>query len=173
MPDESLLELQRKPAPEVPFGRLPSRKPDEESGSCPAYTYLRGLHERALAVEFCLRTGDREFFPYSLLGVWRFNPSVGLLLRFNSDVVSLVLIRGSNLDALVNESVNLTERGFQRHRIVAVREMTEDAIKEAGGSEPTVDRIDIAEFESANEEREWLQTHAPAFLRPLTGSRKR
>src|SRR5689334_3309592 len=106
------VDLHRKTGAEDLFGRLPGRKADDEAASCPAYTYLRGLHERALAVEFRLRTGNREFFPYSLLGPWRYNPSVGLLLKYSGDNVTLLLIRGSNLDALVNDSVNLTDRGF-------------------------------------------------------------
>src|SRR4051794_19905609 len=131
MSDDAVVDLRRQNGADSLFGRLQGRKADDESASCPAYSYLRGLHERALAVEFRLRTGDREFFPYSLLGPWRFNPSVGLLLKFTGDVTSLVLIRGSNLDALVNESVNLTDRGFQRHRILAVREMDEDELRKA------------------------------------------
>jgi hypothetical protein len=138
---------------------------DAEEASCPAYAYLRGIRERALAVEFRFHTGNREFFPYSLLGSWRYNPSVGLLLKFTGDVVSLVLIRGSNLDALVNDSVNLTDRGFQRHRILAVREMDEDELRRARDSQPTIDRIEVAEFESMEEQRAWLEKAAPAFVR--------
>ena len=53
-------------------------------------------------------------------------------------MVTLVLIRGSNLDALVNHSVNLTDRGLQRHRIVWVREMDEAELRAAGrGSRPS------------------------------------
>jgi hypothetical protein len=138
---------------------------DAEEATCPAYSYLRGLHERALAVEFCFRTGDSEFFPYALLGPWRYNPSVGLLLKYSGDNVTLVLIRGSNLDALVNDSVNLTDRGFQRHRILAVREMDEEALAKSGEGQPTIDRIDIAEFETADEQRAWLARIAPSFVR--------
>jgi hypothetical protein len=138
---------------------------DAEEATCAAFTYLRGLHERALAVEFCFKTGDREWFEYSLLGSWRYNPSVGLLLKFSGDVTSLVLIGGSNLDAVVNDSVNLTDRGFQRHRILAVREMDDDALQKAGEGQPTIDRIDIGEFETAEEQRAWLGKLAPAFVR--------
>jgi hypothetical protein len=157
----------RRPAgAEGLFGRQPPKKADDESASCLAYSYLRGLHDRALAVEFRLRTGNREFLPYALLGPWRYNPSVGLLLKFSGDNVTLVLIRGSNLDVVVNDAVNLTDRGLQRHRILAVREMDEDAIGQAGEGQPTIDGIDIGEFETAEEQRAWLTKVAPAFLRP-------
>jgi hypothetical protein len=142
----------------------PAKEADEES--CPAFGYLRGLHERALAVEFRLRNGNSEFFPYALLGPLRHNPSAGVLLKFTGgDVVTLILIRGSNLDVLVNDSVNLTDRGLQRQRISFVREMDEDELRQAGQAAPTIDRIDIAEFESNEEATEYLKKTAPVFAR--------
>ena len=150
-------------------GRTPKAndaKDKAEEESCRAFGYLRGLHERALALELRFRTGNSEWFPYSWLGPWRHNPSVGLLLKFTGDVVSLVLIRGSNLDALVNDSgVNLTDRGLQRHRIVWIREMDEEELRKAGEGEPTIDAIEVAEFDSQEEQRAWLEKYAPAFLR--------
>jgi hypothetical protein len=142
---------------------------EEEAGeeeSCPAFGNLRGIHDRALAVEFRFRDGNREWFPYSCLGPWRFDPSVGLLLKFTGDVVTLVLIRGSNLDALVGQgTVNLTDRGLQRHRILWVREMDELELHRVGEGGPTIDRIEVAEFESQEDIREWLKKVAPAFVR--------
>ena len=78
--------------------------------------------------------------------------------------MTLVLIRGSNLDALVKQSVNLTDRGFQRHRILWVREMDEAELRKAGKGEPTIDRIEVAEFESHEELQEWLKKTAPSFV---------
>jgi len=31
--------------------------------------------------------------------------------------------------------------------------------------EPTIDRIDIAEFDTVEEQREWLKARAPVFIR--------
>lgn len=138
---------------------------DDET--CPAFGYLRGLTQQALAVEFRLRNGNSEWLSYSLLCGWRYNPSVGLLLKFTTgDVVTLVLIRGSNLDAvLAGKDVNLTDRGLQRHRITYVREMDEEELRLAGKGEPSIDDILIAEFESAADSRTWLKLAAPGFLR--------
>ena len=136
-----------------------------EEDSCPAYGYLRGVRESALMLELRLRNGDREYYPYHLLGPVRFNPSVGLLLRYSGDVVTLVLIRGSNLDALVNQgSINLTDRGIQRHRVLWVREMDEAELRRAARGEPTIDRIEIGEFESHEALRVWLEETAPEFI---------
>ena len=137
---------------------------DEES--CPAFGYLRGLQDKALAIEFRFRNGDHEWFPYSWLGNWRYIPSAGLLLKFTGDVVTYVLIRGSNLDLQVGDTgVNLTDRGLQRHRILWVREMDEDELRTAGEGGPSIDGIEIVDFESHQEAQEWLKKTAPEFVR--------
>jgi hypothetical protein len=140
---------------------------NDEEASCPAFGFLRGLDARALAVEFRLLSGNSEWFAYSCLASWRLNPSAGLLLKFTTgDGVSLVLIQGSNLDAPVGQAqVNLTDRGLQRHRILFVREMNEEELRRARGGEPSIDSIDIAEFETTEEQREWLKARAAAFIR--------
>lgn len=171
MPANSdVLEYPQPPHLAGHAGRVPATaekgRADGEEASCTAFGFLRGLRERALMVEFRLRDGNTEAFPYSWLGPVRFNPSVGLLLRFTGDVVTLVLIRGSNLDALVSEgAINLTDRGIHRHRILWVREMEEDEVQKAGKGEPTIDRLEIAEFESHADLKEWLRKTAPVLLR--------
>jgi hypothetical protein len=138
----------------------------EEEDSCAAFGYLRGLESRAVAIEFRFRDGNSEYYPYSWLGPWKHNPSAGLLLKFTGDVVTLVLIRGSNLGAVLPErGMNLTDRGLQRQRITYIREMDDAELRRAGRWEPTIDRIEVAEFESQEELREWLKKHAPAFIR--------
>lgn len=150
--------------PQSPPGG-PRPDPGEEP-CCAAFGYLRGLHERAAMVEFRFRDGNAEAFPYSWLGPLRFNPSAGLLLRFTGDVVTLVLIRGSNLDAAVDPgSVNLTDRGIERHRVTFVREMDEGEVRRVGEGGPTVDRIEVAEFEAHADLLRWLAAKAPEFVR--------
>ena len=146
----------------------PALKEAEESDaeSCAAFGYLRGLREQALMLEVRFRNGNREWYPYGLLGPVRYNPSVGLLLRFTGDVVTLVLIRGSNLDSLVHQgAINLTDRGIQRHRVLWVREMDEAELRGAPRGEPTIDRIEVGEFDSHEALREWLDKTAPVFAR--------
>jgi hypothetical protein len=153
----------------APLRGLESLKPEEKETdevSAAAFGFLRGLNQRALAIEFRFRNGDSHWFPYSWLGPWKYNPSVGLLLKFTGDVVTLVLIRGSNLAALVpGKDINLTDRGLQRHRILWIREMLEDELRKAGKGQPTIDRIEVGEFEAQEEQREWVKTNAPAFVR--------
>jgi hypothetical protein len=146
----------------------PPRKEPEVEGaeaSCGAFGYLRGLRDQSAAVELRFRDGNSTWFPYAWLGTWQHNPSEGLLLKFSGDLVYLVLIRGSNLDRPLNEgAINLTHAGLQRHRVLWVREMTPEEIRQVGENGPTIDSIEVAEFESHRDLKEWLGKHAPAFL---------
>lgn len=140
--------------------------PESDEATCPAFGYLRNVHDRAQAVEFRFRDGNSDFFPYSWVGPWRYNPSVGLLLKFTGDVVTLVLILGSKLTAAVNQgAANLTDGGLQRHRITWVREMDDAELKRVGDAGPTIDRIEVAEFETVDEQYQWLAKTAPVFVR--------
>jgi hypothetical protein len=155
---------QRGPAAAPPAATPPT--PESEAGECPAFGYLRGIDTRAVGVEFRFRDGNSEWYPYSLLGSMRHDPSAGLLLKFTSDATTLVLIRGSNLDALVgDQTINLTDRGLQRHRILWVREMGEDELRQVGQSGPTIDKIEMEEFESQDEQRAWLNKVVHGFRR--------
>jgi len=159
--------LQRNPPPKGLSGILQSKEADTEvaESSCRAFGYLRGIRDQSAAVEFRFRNGNSTWFPYNWLGTWKFNPSEGLLLKFSGDVVYLVLIKGSNLDQPLKEgAVTLTHAGFQRHRLLWVREMTEAEINQVGETEPTIDSIEVAEFESHAALKEWLSQKAPAFV---------
>ena len=145
---------------------LPKKEGEAEETeiSCGAFGYLRGIRDLPGSVEFRFRDGNSLWLPYGLLGAWRYNPSEGLLLKFSGDVIYLVLIRGSNLDKPLNEgAINLTTGGLQRNRIVWIREMSEEDIRQVGDSGPTVDQIQIAEFETQAALKEWLAQNAPAF----------
>jgi hypothetical protein len=150
-------------------GAPSSNKDAEAEGaedSCPAFGFLRGLRDSATDIEFRFRDGTSTFFPYSWMGTWRYDPSEGILLKFSGDLVYLVLIRGSNLAQPLSEgSINLTRGGLQRHRILWLREMTEEDIRQVGDTGPTIDSIEVAEFESHDALKEWLSKKAPAFVR--------
>ena len=138
---------------------------EEAEVSCGAFGYLRGIRDLPGSVEFRFRDGNSVWFAYSLLGTWRYNPSEGLLLKFSGDMVYLVLIRGSNLAKPLNEgAINLTTGGLQRNRVVWIREMSKEDIQQVGDSGPTIDSIQVEEFESQAAQKEWLTKNAPAFL---------
>jgi len=140
---------------------------------CEAFAYLRGLRDSSASVEFRFHDGNSMWFPYHQLGPWQYNPSEGLLLKFSGDALYVVLIRGSNLDKpLAEGSINLTHAGLQRHRVLWVREMTKEEIERVGESGPTIDSIEVAEFESHAEQIQWLEEHAPEFVRLTSPGRK-
>ena len=146
----------------------PPKEPEAEEAevSCGAFGYLRGIRDLPGSVEFRFRDGNSAWFPYGWLGPWRYNPSEGLLLKFSGDMVYLVLIRGSNLDKPLNEgAINLTTGGLQRNRVVWIREMSKEDIQQIGDSGPTIDSIQVQEFESQAALKEWLGKNAPAFAR--------
>jgi hypothetical protein len=152
---------------ERPATPSPNKDGDAEGGeaSCAAFGYLRGIQDRAASLEFRFKDGNSMGLSYSWLGTWQYNPSEGLLLKFSGDVVALVLIRGSNLDLPLNDGhMNLTSGGLQRQRVVWIREMAEEDIKSVGETGPTIDSIEVAEFESQADLKAWLSKKAPAFI---------
>lgn len=147
-----------------PPARQEPEPPEAGEASCPAFGYLRGIRERADAIEFRLRNGNSVWFPYNWLGTWQFNPSEGLLLKFSGDLVYLVLIRGSALDKPLGEAnIDLIRAGLQRHRVLWVREMSEEDIRLVGDTGPTIDSIVVAEFESHDALKDWLAANSPGF----------
>jgi hypothetical protein len=142
-------------------------EPEADGGEakCEAFGYLRGLRDSSASVEFRFRDGNSTWFNYGLLGSWQYNPSEGLLLKFSGDVVSLVLIRGSNLDKPLTEgAINLTHAGLQRHRVLWIREMSKEEIVRVGETGPTIDSIEVGEFANYEDRLEWLKKKAPAFV---------
>ena len=86
------------------------------------------------------------------------------MLKFSGDLVYLVLIRGSNLDRGIDgKATDLIHAGLQRHHVLWLREMTPAEIREVGESGPTIDSIEVAEFESHAAIKEWIGKHAQAF----------
>jgi hypothetical protein len=174
MPDDTPIShqerLKRNGPPGSLSGILREGEAEGEEASCQAFGYLRGIKDKAAALEIRFRGGDSMWFPYNWLGTWQYNRSEGLLLKFNGDVVYLVLIRGSNLDRPLDEgAINLTRAGLQRHRVLWLREMTPEEIRQIGDVGPTIDSIEVAEFSSQDAMKDWLRAKAPGFLRTIRG----
>ena len=75
------------------------------------------------------------------------------------DLIYLVLLEGSNLNALVNGAVSLYDRGIQRHRITWVREMTRQQAQQAAEGEVTIERIRVLAHRPDEEPQgaDWLE----------------
>ena len=168
MPDDTTHQdrLKRGGAASGLSGILQTKDTDDAGeATCGAFGYLRGLRDQSAALEFRFRNGSSIWFPYSQMGPWKYDPSEGLLLTFNSAAVYVVLIKGSNLAKPLNEgAINLTHAGLQRHRVLFIREMSEDDIRKVGDTGPTIDSIEVAEFDSHEAIKAWVTKNAPAFL---------
>src|SRR5262249_43931939 len=146
--------------------QLKEAEGEGKEASCKAFGYLRGIEDKAEALELRFRGGDSMWFPYGWLRTWQYSRSAGLLLKFSGDVVYLVLIPCANLDLpLTDGSINLSRAGLQRHRVLWLREMTPDEIRQVGETGPTIHSIEVAQFESQAALKEWLQEKAPGFVR--------
>ncbi|HZZ78906.1 MAG TPA: hypothetical protein VFE62_10335 [Gemmataceae bacterium] len=155
----------KPPAALATYSQAREAESEVAEASCKAFGYLRGIRDHAAAIEFRLRNGNSIWFPYAWMGNWQYNPSEGLLLKFTGDLVYLVLIRGSNLAKPLNDgAINLTHAGLQRHRVLWIKEMSKEEIRQVGESGPTIASIDIAEFESHEALIEWGRKHALAFV---------
>src|SRR3984957_18285974 len=157
--------FRRNPPPAGLSAYLQTKDPDAEEASCKAFGYLRGIRDSATSVEFRFLDGNSTWFAYAMMGTWKYNPSEGLLLKFSGDLVYLVLIRGSNLDRGIDgKATDLIHAGLQRQHVLWLREMTPAEIREVGEMGPTIDSIQVAEFESHATLKEWLKAQAPAFV---------
>jgi hypothetical protein len=159
--------LQRNPHLAAFTAMLPNKDAEGEpaEASCAAFGYLRGLRDSSAAIELRLKSGNSVWFSYSLLGTWQYNPSCGLLLKFTGDVVTLALIKGSNLDRPLSEgTIDMLHAGLQRHRVLWVKEMTREEIRQVGEKGPTIESIELAEFESNDAIKDWLKKKAPEFV---------
>ncbi len=134
--------------------------PNADEEECRAFGYLRGIRDRALSIEFRFANGRSQAFPYHWLGPMLYNPSVGLLLKFTGDEITLVLLEGSNLNALVNGSVSLYDWGILRHRVTWVREMTKQDAATAREGEVAVHRIRMHSYPHGERPKGvgWLET---------------
>lgn len=144
---------------------LPQRRaaqPDAatDEDQCRAFGYLRGLADHARSLELRFADGNRESYPYTWLGPAKFNPSAGILLKFVGDLVYVVFIEGANLNALVNNSISLYDRGILRHRITWVREMSRQEVEKTDQGEVTVERIRAVSYRPDDEPKdvEWLKS---------------
>jgi hypothetical protein len=145
---------------------MPTKEADAEApvASGAAFGCLRRHQEQAAAIEFRFQGGNSVWLSYHWLGSWQYNPSEGLLLKFYGDLVYLVVIRGSNLDRPIQGGSTSLATSLQQHRVLWVREMAEEEVREVGDAGPTIGSIEVAEFESNKDLKEWLRQKIPAFL---------
>jgi hypothetical protein len=98
---------------------------EEDLGS---FGWLRGMRERAVMLEFRSKDGRSIALDYGWLRKVEFDPSEGVVLHFDSQVVRIV---GRNLNKEVRPNVRLL-RGLHSHRIPWIQEASEANLLRAG-----------------------------------------
>jgi hypothetical protein len=89
----------------------------------------------------------------------------GALSTTSSATIHRTYLTRLALDKPLSEgAINLTHAGLQRHRVMWIREMSEEETRQVGETGPTIDSIEMEEFESHAELKKWLKQRAPAFL---------
>ena len=90
-----------------------------------AFGMLRGSRDRSLMLDFRLKGGNSETFPYAALDRIRVDPSEGIVLEFNGVVVTL---KGWHLARATEGRPSLAE-GLRRQRVAWIQEV--DALRGA------------------------------------------
>lgn len=83
-----------------------------------SFGWLRGIRDRALALELRKANGNIVAVPYHGIDRFELDPSMGITLSLG---VQKIQIRGRNLNAEIRPSIRLFE-GLARHRVSYVRE---------------------------------------------------
>jgi hypothetical protein len=134
------------------------------SASNDPYGLLERIGEtKAQSIEFRFRNSNRVGFSYGWLGLWRYDPSSGLLVKFSGDVIYLVLIVGNNLDVPLRLGSPSLLDGLAEHRVAWVRESPEDKAKESESRGPIIDSIQIVACDSPDAERAWIERTVPGL----------
>ncbi len=160
---DSLLKkkwLQMDPSiPDEPPGQSNAPPKEEDEDSCTAFGFLRGIRDRAMALEFRFSNGKSKTFSYHLLHEMTYIAPAGLLLKLVGDKITLVLIEGTNLNAQISGGASLYDRGLQRHRVTWIKEMTRQQADKAGENDVIVARIRMHSYRSDEEPQDvaWLK----------------
>jgi hypothetical protein len=117
-------------------------KPEEQAGVADdlgAFGYLRGVHDRALMLEFRFKNGKRRGLGYAWLHDVEFDPSEGITLHFGGHKVK---ITGRNLNADVQPNVRLFA-AILRHRVPWIQEADGPTMMVASKGATVIEGIEV------------------------------
>lgn len=101
------------------------------------FGWLRGIRDRALAVELRQANGNIVAIPYHGIERFAFDPSEGIVLTVSGGKVQL---KGRNLNAEMRPAIRLFE-GLARHRVPWIMEVSQRVGQSAADSATVVDSI--------------------------------
>ena len=112
MSDLSVLDKYVK-GKDRPNGEVSAADENDETDDMGAFGWLRGVRERSLMLEFRHKDGTVTSLGYAWLERAKFDPSVGITLKFTGTTVKII---GLNLNAERRQNVRLFA-GLIRHRV--------------------------------------------------------
>ncbi|MBE7508531.1 MAG: hypothetical protein HS101_19925 [Planctomycetia bacterium] len=112
-----------------------SDEPEIDDLGC--FGWLRGIRDRALAVELRQANGNIVAIPYHGIERFDFDPSEGITLAVGGGKIRL---KGRNLNAEIRPAIRLFE-GLARHRVPWIREVQGSQSLSAAGNATVVDSI--------------------------------
>jgi hypothetical protein len=103
------------------------------------FAFLRGIRDRAFAVELRKKSGHILAISYSMIVKFEFEPSVGIMLHIGGG--QLATIRGRNLNAEIRPNVRLFE-GLTRWQVPWVQEVDRRQVFAASENGLLVEQIE-------------------------------
>ena len=110
---------------------------DESEDNLGAFGWLRGVRDRAIMLELRRKDGSSMSLDYGWLRKVEFNPSEGITLYFDGEVIRIV---GRNLNKEARPNVRLL-RGILAHRVPWIQEAGGSARLTAGDSVPVIEEL--------------------------------
>jgi hypothetical protein len=104
-----------------------------------AFSFLRGVRDRAEMLEFRRKGGDIRAMGYSWLEKVDYDPSTGITLYFGAG--QTIRIRGRNLNSVTQQQITLLG-GILRHRVPWIVESDQSGVLEANKSDVVVEAIE-------------------------------
>ncbi len=138
---DSVLQRYTNPrTPLAPRGEL-AEEGDGSTDDLGCYGWLRGMRERSPMLEFRRKDGRSIAYDYALLRKVEFDPSEGITLHFDGEIVR---IEGRNLDDEPNPGIQLL-RGIHSHRVPWIREMGESELVGTPEHSMVIERFEFGE----------------------------
>ena len=110
----------------------------EDSESFGSFGFLRGVRDRAIALELRQKTGRILAVNYAFIGKFEFDPAIGITLHCGNQ---LIRIKGRNLNGEIRPNIRLFQ-GITRFRVPWLQEADRAASMQAGKDSVVIDGID-------------------------------
>ncbi len=138
---DSILKRYATPRAQLVPRDVEAGEGDDAAEDLGCYGWLRGLRERSPMLEFRRKDGRSVAFDYALLRKVEYDPSEGITLHFDAEIVR---IEGRNLSEEPVPGIQLL-RGLHNHRVPWIRELCEGDVVGAAEDMLVIERFAFTE----------------------------